>query len=277
MDEIELHTATIYTKDDCHLCEEAKSKLKKLQGEFRLTIEEVDIATDPALYGQYKDVIPVVVVDGRTALVSKISEFQLRQAIAGQRPAYTPTRRPAAPKTPVTGRTRDLVIAVDKAIFYLAKHWLLALNTIIGTYAALPLLAPLLMSIGYVKIANLIYFAYGFVCHQMPSRSFFLLGQQMAYCQRNFAIYSSIFLGGLLFALVRKRLRPLPLPVYLLLITPMAIDGLTQLVGLRLSNWWLRVATGSLFGLASVWLAYPQLEIGMREIRETVNSKLHLE
>ena len=38
---------------------------------------------------------------------------------------------------------------------------------------------------------------------------------------------------------------------YLLLIAPMAIDGLTQLVGWRESNWELRTLTGALFGLAS--------------------------
>jgi uncharacterized membrane protein len=57
----------------------------------------------------------------------------------------------------------------------------------------------------------------------------------------------------------------------------MAIDGITQLFGLRESNWQLRTITGALFGLASVWLAYPYLEEGMRDIRDTVNEKLHLE
>src|SRR5262249_41871440 len=43
----------------------------------------------------------------------------------------------------------------------------------------------------------------------------------------------------------------------LLLILPMAWDGLTQMFGLRESDALLRVLTGSLFGLANMWFALP--------------------
>jgi uncharacterized membrane protein len=139
----------------------------------------------------------------------------------------------------------------------------------------------------------------------MPWRSFFIGGPQMAYtydelrtlvgpaltaryvgdatigykvaiCQRDVATYGAILLAGLVFGLVR-RLKPLPIWAFVLSLVPMAIDGTTQLFGLRESNWQLRTITGALFGLASVWLAYPYLEEGMRDIRDTVNEKLHLE
>ena len=44
----------------------------------------------------------------------------------------------------------------------------------------------------------------------------------------------------------------------MLLVAPMAVDGLTQLGGWRESIWELRLATGVLFGLASAWLLYPR-------------------
>jgi uncharacterized membrane protein len=207
---------------------------------------------------------------------------------------------------PVTGRTRDIVIFLDKLILQLAKHWLFLANLTWGLYVGLPILAPILMLTGHTWLGYVIHRAYKVACHQMPWRSFFIDGPQMVYtydelrtlvgpaltmryvgdvtigykvaiCQRDVATYGAIALAGLLFGLVRHRLKPLPIWAFVLLLVPMGIDGITQLFGLRESNWQLRTITGALFGLASVWLAYPYLEEGMRDIRDTVNDKLHLE
>ena len=51
---------------------------------------------------------------------------------------------------------------------------------------------------------------------------------------------------------------------------PMAIDGFTQLFGLRESDWVLRTITGVLFGLRLVWLAYPYVEEAMDDVLRTV-------
>lgn len=175
-----------------------------------------------------------------------------------------------------SGFTREVVIFLDRLIYGLGRRWLLVINTIAGAFSGLPMAAPLLMAAGYPGPANAIYFSYQVVCHQMPSRSFFLTGFQMAYCQRNFAIYTSIFLTGLVYAALRNRIKVpnLPLWGYVLLITPMAIDGFTQLFGWRLSTPELRVITGTLFGVASVWLAYPYLEVGFVDIRRDVERQL---
>lgn len=84
-------------------------------------------------------------------------------------------------KKVVTGRTRDLVIGVDKLIYQFSKHWLAVLNTIIAIYVALPILAPVLMNAGATAPARVIYTMYSPMCHQMASRSFFLFGEQVAY------------------------------------------------------------------------------------------------
>jgi uncharacterized membrane protein len=207
---------------------------------------------------------------------------------------------------PVTGRTRDVVIFLDKLIFQLAKHWLFLANLTWGLYVGLPILAPILMLTGHPWLGNVIYTAYKVACHQIPWRSFFIGGSQIVYtygelialvgpalteryigdatigykvalCQRDVATYGTILLAGLVFGLVRRRLKPLPIWAFVLSLVPMGIDGLTQLFGLRESTWQLRIITGALFGLASIWLAYPYLEEGMRDIRDTVNEKLHLE
>jgi hypothetical protein len=47
----------------------------------------------------------------------------------------------------------------------------------------------------------------------------------------------------------------------------MAIDGTTQLIGLRESDWLWRSITGALFGVGSVWLVYPYVEAAMRDVQ----------
>lgn len=121
---------------------------------------------------------------------------------------------------------------------------------------------------------------------QIASREF-IGNEQMGYkttlCMRDVAIYSAIFFGGLIFARIRKRLRPIPIWLYVLLgIAPIAIDGLSQLLGNPPFNLWetretlpvFRVVTGALFGLANVWLGFPYLEMSMRDSRDQIMAKL---
>lgn len=84
-------------------------------------------------------------------------------------------------KQPVTGRQRDLVVGLDKLLYKFSKHWLAVFNTFAFFYVGLPMLAPVLMYSGLTGPARVIYTAYGPMCHQMASRSFFLFGDQDAY------------------------------------------------------------------------------------------------
>lgn len=111
------------------------------------------------------------------------------------------------------------------------------------------------------------------------------MGYKMTLCARDIAIYLAIFLGGLIYAYptVRKRLRPVPLWLYALLgLGPIALDGFSQLLGYPPFNLWapretlpiFRIVTGALFGFMNVWLAFPYLELSMRETREQLEAKL---
>jgi uncharacterized membrane protein len=217
-----------------------------------------------------------------------------------------------ASRPQVTGWKRDLVVWIDHQIYSLTRHWLVVFNLLVGLYVLLPVLAPLLMLGGASSLGRAIYMIYRPACHQLPERSFFLLGPQATYtldelwalgvvseddnifsrqgilgtpevgfklalCQRDMALYGGLLVAGLLFGLVRKRLRPLKLWIFGLLLLPMAVDGVTQLLFLRESTWPLRSVTGGLVGVASVWLLYPHLETAFAEIREQVGARLHLQ
>jgi uncharacterized membrane protein len=109
-------------------------------------------------------------------------------------------------------------------------------------------------------------------------------GFKMALCERDIAIYGSILLAGLLFGALRGRLKgrdgklpKLPLWLYGVLLLPIVIDGVTQLFGLRESDWLLRVLTGALFGSATVWLAYPYVEESMTDVSRLAVNNMHLQ
>jgi uncharacterized membrane protein len=171
-------------------------------------------------------------------------------------------------------RARTVVTILDRLILGLARHWLLIFNLVFGFYAGLPLLAPLLMTWGQTRAANVIYFVYQFLCHQMPSRCFYIGRFQVGLCQRDLAIYGGACLAGMLFAMVRDRTRPLPIPVWLVLVAPLALDGITQLVGLRTSTWQVRTMTGLLASGATIWMVYPYLEQAFDEAEQSAGSQL---
>lgn len=109
------------------------------------------------------------------------------------------------------------------------------------------------------------------------------MGYKLTLCERDISIYTAIFVGAVGYGFVRRRLRPVPLALYILLgIAPIALDGVSQLLGYPPFNLWpprettpiFRVLTGALFGLMNVWLAFPHLEASMRETRLELEAKL---
>jgi uncharacterized membrane protein len=178
----------------------------------------------------------------------------------------TPSPRPA------NGMAHAAVVTADRLIHALARHWLALFNLVAGLYAGLPVLAPLLDAGAAPQVGAFLFRLYGAACHQKPERSFFLLGHQMAFCQRDLALYGAILVAGLAFALSGRRARPLALRWFLLCLAPMAIDGGGQLLGFWESTWWLRVLTGVPAGASSVAFAYPYLERAFTQVRSAIEA-----
>jgi uncharacterized membrane protein len=202
-----------------------------------------------------------------------------------------------------------LTDGVNRFANWIVKHWLAILNILFLVYVGLPFLAPMLMEVGAELPARVIYTIYRPACHQLPERSFFLFGESPVYsraelpangvadsnnvfvrrnyigdeshgykvaiCERDVAIYGSMFLMGLLFALMRGHLPRLKAKWLLLFALPMILDGGTQLIGLRSSSWQLRLITGGLFGVGLIWFAYPYIEESMRESLNKSSTQSH--
>ncbi len=76
---------TVYSKPDCHLCAQAMSALRGLQGELGFTLEELDITTDDALLRAYFERVPVVALDGEVLFEYFVEEAVLRERLESGR------------------------------------------------------------------------------------------------------------------------------------------------------------------------------------------------
>ncbi len=75
----------LYSKPDCHLCEEALQALRALQTEFVFDIEELDISSDDALMRAYFERIPVVALDGEELCEFFVAEALVRERLESRR------------------------------------------------------------------------------------------------------------------------------------------------------------------------------------------------
>jgi uncharacterized membrane protein len=173
-------TVTLYTRKDCHLCEQAKADLDSLQSKYPHRLVEIDIDSDPALQKKYLVEIPVVEV-GPYALKSPFDRQKLMMTLGaagdrrgqldqlGREDHFDRVRR---------GQT---ISGGDRLIHWISLHYLAVVNMFILLYFGLPLLAPVLMKAGATFPANVIYTMYKPLCHQFGFRSFFLFGEQPYY------------------------------------------------------------------------------------------------
>jgi glutaredoxin len=67
----------VYTRQGCHLCEEAQLLLN----EFGLSPTLVDIDTDPTLRQRFDTCVPAVEIDGRVRFRGRVEPRLLRRII----------------------------------------------------------------------------------------------------------------------------------------------------------------------------------------------------
>lgn len=74
---------TLYTKEGCHLCEEAKKVLDRVRNDTAFEFEEVCLRDDDTRFPEYRESIPVVTVNGARAFRYRVDEKKLRAILAG--------------------------------------------------------------------------------------------------------------------------------------------------------------------------------------------------
>jgi uncharacterized membrane protein len=216
---------------------------------------------------------------------------------------------------------------------WLDGNWIKLFLLIYGIWVILPLFAPFFMQLGWTGPAKGLYKLYSLFCHQLPQRSLFLFGQKsmyslvevqtawqntydplilrnyignpefgwkIAWSDRMISFYGGVWLFGLLWWPLRKRIKQIPWWAFFLLLAPMFVDGTTHLLsdlagisqGFRDANiWlvrltdnalpalfyagdalgsfnsWMRWITGLLSGLGIVWFTFPTIDATFKAVR----------
>jgi glutaredoxin len=75
---------TLFHAQDCHLCDRARRQLAELRQELEFDLREVDITGDDDLEARYRELIPVVEIDGERAFVYYVQPDGFRRRLAAQ-------------------------------------------------------------------------------------------------------------------------------------------------------------------------------------------------
>ena len=171
---------TMFSKQECHLCDQALGYLDDLQGTVPHKLEVIDIEGDADLEKKYGIDIPVIEV-GPYRLKSPFTlqdlEITLRAAAERDKNIAEIDKKVAASEASIPVQ----ITRADRFSYWISNHYMFVLNGLVLIYLGLPFLAPVLMSAGYTRPATTIYRFYGLVCHQLAFRSWFIFGDQAAY------------------------------------------------------------------------------------------------
>ena len=79
----EAHEVLMYTRQGCHLCDDAWALLQKAARRHRLSLTKIDVDTDPALVERYGLCVPVVLIDGKERFRGVVNEALLGRTLRG--------------------------------------------------------------------------------------------------------------------------------------------------------------------------------------------------
>jgi len=308
---------TLFIRENCPDCERAKEWLDILQEEYPHDLYMVNVDQDYALKDKYIEEVPVLEV-GPYKLKAPFTETEVRVTLgAAEQGGYHHGTNLSEPQHKQAILANRILFYFSKhwlAVFNFFVFIFVGLPflapVLMKSGAELPgriiykVYSPLCHQLAFrswflfgeqpaypLERANTSFIPYEEIIGGTPedlsaAHNFLgneLVGYKVALCERDIAIYGGILMAGLLFSLLRKRLKPLPLLLWAILgVAPMGLDGGSQLFAyipfidfpVRESTPLLRTITGLLFGIMNVWMAYPYVEEAMNETRALVYTKL---
>jgi uncharacterized membrane protein len=129
------------------------------------------------------------------------------------------------------------------------------------TFMALIVGAPIAQASGHRYFALAVYEAFSHLCHQIPERSFFVVGHQFAVCARCTGLYGGFTFATLCYPILRSlRRADTPHRKWLFIAAaPLAIDFSLGFFGIWANTHTSRFLTGALLGAVSVFYIMPGL------------------
>ena len=142
----------------------------------------------------------------------------------------------------------------------------------VSLWCSLIVAAPWLASNGHKLSSGLIYLFFSKICHQIPGRSFFILGKQLAVCSRCTGLYFGFLFGTILYPLIFKLNRNwIPSRKYLLIaLIPITIDIAIRTLNIAENTFASRLITGLILGAMTALFTLP----GILSIKYKVFQKL---
>lgn len=140
------------------------------------------------------------------------------------------------------------------------SNWIARRGAVLLTVAwivvfALEITAPLMVEI-CPATAGMIYTVLRPLCHQRPERSFHIAGHKMGLCTRCTGVFGGLTVFGII-AIIFRWKKGLPFWGMLILLAPLAIDGIGQTFGFWDTGNLLRFFTGLLASFGIVFWIYP--------------------
>ncbi len=129
-------------------------------------------------------------------------------------------------------------------------------------FVGVVLLAPWLRAGGHVFLSGVIYRGFSVACHQMPERSFHLLGFPLAVCARCFGLYVGALAGVAVYPLLARNVARSEQPARVWLFVaalPTTVDFALGFFGLWSNTHLSRFLTASLFGAVAAFYIVPGL------------------
>jgi len=68
----------LFSKHECHLCDEAKAVLEKVQREIPFSLKEIKLTDGDEKFEEYAELVPVVLIDKVLTFKYRVNEHTLR-------------------------------------------------------------------------------------------------------------------------------------------------------------------------------------------------------
>ena len=82
-----MRRVTLYTARGCHLCERARATVEGVRADTPFELDEVEIDGVPDLEARYRELLPVVEIDGERAFTYHVGAEKLRAALRTKSPS----------------------------------------------------------------------------------------------------------------------------------------------------------------------------------------------
>jgi glutaredoxin len=77
---------TLYSRQDCGLCDEMKEVVRAVASKIPIEMEEVDIDGSPELRAKFGDEVPVLFINGRKAFKYRVTIKELEKRLIHRAP-----------------------------------------------------------------------------------------------------------------------------------------------------------------------------------------------